>query len=552
MSDAPNDRPAADSTPAAPAAAAPTAPGEPGPRAFHGLLCLPMDTVMPVLEEVRAACDAVQRTAAALAAKPFDVELGRQLRPLLDVRDAALLRFGQAIWEAGQGIEADEPPAAGPPAEPVPAAAEDPVQGEPVAASAVAPLALGGDEGTGGAPAAPAELPAEAVAAPPVAAPPGPAELPPAQIPAPPPGRSAPPAARVDVTRLGQHFARGGAFHPENGAIVRRLWPVGAIQALGWPPALTSPADLRNELIALQRAFRDRRTWGAGGDLNDPPGAILSVLAARARALQDAPGAAPLKTAIEKLFQEMTQFSQKEQPGFVVGLNRGHRPSLATWTAEAEARTRRLRDLAGMDAPAVEVDPFDAFVEAFERADDAAAVVAAVSAAKAAGLAPSDRRLIELLLPFADELQGLEIPKTTKKALKEALADDAPEAEAPAGFAVDPELRAITAGMQALIIGGDERSNAKAVLAEAFGFAALDWDRGHNVRRVSAAAERLRQGRYGLVIFLQRFLSHRLTDLVVPTVRSEGVPMAWVPRGYNPAQVQEALRAALLKPAAAR
>jgi hypothetical protein len=545
MSDAPNDRPAAEPSPAAPAEAA--APGERRPGSFHGLCSLPMAAVAPVYEEVRAACDAVQRTAAALAAKPFDVELGRQLRPLLDVRDAALLRFGQAIWEAGQGIEADEPPAAGPPAEPALDAAEDPVQGEPAAASEVAPLALGGDEGTGGAPAAPAELPAEAVAAPP-----GRAEPPPARIPAPPPGRSAPSAARVDVTRLGQHFARGGAFHPENGAIVRRLWPVGAIHALGWPPALTSPADLRNELIALQRAFRDRRTWGAGGDLNDPPGAILSVLAARARALQDAPGAASLKTAIEKLFQEMTQFSQKERPGFVVGLNRSHRPSLSTWTAEAEARTRRLRDLAGMDAPAVEVDPFVAFVEAFERADDAAAVVAAVSAAKAAGLAPSDRRLIELLLPFADELQGLEIPKTTKKALKEALADDAPEAEAPAGFAVDPELRAITAGMQALIIGGDERSNAKAVLAEAFGFAALDWDRGHNVRRVSAAAERLRQGRYGLVIFLQRFLSHRLTDLVVPTVRSEGVPMAWVPRGYNPAQVQEALRSALLKPAAAR
>jgi hypothetical protein len=65
------------------------------------------------------------------------------------------------------------------------------------------------------------------------------------------------------------------------------------------------------------------------------------------------------------------------------------------------------------------------------------------------------------------------------------------------------------------------------------------------VRRVGATAERLRQGGVDIAIFLKRFISHSLTNQLLPAADKGGVTVAGVDQGYGAAAVAEALRKAL-------
>jgi hypothetical protein len=92
---------------------------------------------------------------------------------------------------------------------------------------------------------------------------------------------------------------------------------------------------------------------------------------------------------------------------------------------------------------------------------------------------------------------------------------------------------------------GDQRGDCRERLIGAFGFASLDWETGTKVRRVGATAERLRQGGVDIAIFLKRFISHSLTNQLLPAADKGGVTVAWVDQGYGAAAVAEALRKAL-------
>ena len=100
----------------------------------------------------------------------------------------------------------------------------------------------------------------------------------------------------------------------------------------------------------------------------------------------------------------------------------------------------------------------------------------------------------------------------------------------------------MTQGLRVVIVGGDRRNTARDRIQNTFGFAEAEWEAGHQVRRLNALAERIRQGGVDVVIFLKRFLSHRTSDILVPAIKaSPKVHGVWVEHGYGVAAVANAL-----------
>lgn len=108
-----------------------------------------------------------------------------------------------------------------------------------------------------------------------------------------------------------------------------------------------------------------------------------------------------------------------------------------------------------------------------------------------------------------------------------------------------PQARAATEGRSAVIVGGDERGQARLRIQAAFGFASLEWERGWNNRRVQALRDRVSHGSVDCVIFLRRFLNHKLCDVLLPATKEAGTLMVWVDQGYGVTAVERAVLRAI-------
>lgn len=333
------------------------------------------------------------------------------------------------------------------------------------------------------------------------------------------PPQPAPPAA---IEALRARFSGGGAVRfasPPPPATLRPLF-----QRLRPPTtSLRSEAEMRAERdhIALILA----QLQAAGPASPKERHAFLTALAARLRVLQENGGA--VLPGLERLFGLMAGHAQEQQLGFVHGLRIDHRPaSTPSWSAEAEATHLGLRLLLGLgtDLPGAEAR----FAERLTQRPQA--VKEALQCAIAAGLR-ADHPALAPHIPLPARPAS---PRTGVEAPSEA-----------STVPIEASLLALTAGKRALIVGGDQRGDCRERLIGAFGFASLDWETGTKVRRVGATAERLRQGGVDIAIFLKRFISHSLTNQLLPAADKGGVTVAWVDQGYGAAAVAEALRKAL-------
>jgi hypothetical protein len=226
----------------------------------------------------------------------------------------------------------------------------------------------------------------------------------------------------------------------------------------------------------------------------------------------------------------------------VHGLNRQHQPRNGTWTADAVAA------LDGLDGP----DPGheEALLSAVETAiasGHEARVVRALDLAVQGGVSSRDSRLLTLAAPFRTALEVAGRCKTLRKALA-ARSLQEPEAELPDSDghrSAAPDVLRHTQGRRALIIGGDRIGKSAGRLQGALGLDQLDWQSGHNSRKVASLGERVQAGTYDLVIFVQRFLSHKVTDLLLPSVKNApDTLVAWCERGCGLPAVERAIREA--------
>lgn len=305
------------------------------------------------------------------------------------------------------------------------------------------------------------------------------------------------------------------------------------------------------EANAVHRELLDVGVWSSF-----PRGvqhALTGHLAARLRRLQDdAPAQVKvvIQLQLKKDFARLGQFSGDHQPGWVAGLGRHNPPEHGDWTADAEICWQTLQRELGalaMDAEMASLNPEVALGDLDTLLREGAGGVhirrGAIRALNA-GVSPDDSRLTRLLVPHLEALAGDKGLKRLRKAVRAVTASTVVTDSEPPPDASPPEdwpLWALTRGKSAVMVGGEPREPARQRVAEAFAFGSLAWETGYDIRGVQRLAERIRGGGIDMVLLLARFISHKVTDVLVPALREAGIPWAMVERGYGVGGIRAAL-----------
>lgn len=327
---------------------------------------------------------------------------------------------------------------------------------------------------------------------------------------------------------------------------------------LGEPRVLTADADLLAEAASLDRELQRLAAWAEYP--RNIQRAFIGLVACRLRALQeDSPSniRAILERQIRKDFARLTQFSSDHQPGWVTGLSRLHKPETGSWISDADFWWKTLRsELGGLDLstdtapnPEVALNALQEVVGA--RHPDPAQVRQAASQALAAGVVAEDPRLVRLLIGRLDALTGEKSLKRLRRAVRNAMTDDdddddqlLPDDLLPPDW---PFLER-TRGHFAVMVGGETRERRRALIQDALGFSGLEWISGYEIRHVQSLAERISSGRVGFVILLARFISHKVTDILVPALKASDIDWVVVRQGYGLQQISQAIERYLDEP----
>ena len=234
-----------------------------------------------------------------------------------------------------------------------------------------------------------------------------------------------------------------------------------------------------------------------------------------------------------------------EQPGFVRGLGRGQKPERSSWVHDAEYWWRKLREELGDAGHPVKQAPSirpEAALEALSRVVEAKqsgeTIRRAAIYAVETGVASDNPRLLKLLAPHLVELEGDSRLKNVRRARRPP-----PPPPPPAAVSTEPAAEAVvpadwpylrlTKGRVAVMVGGDLREQTRRNVQRALGFKELTWESGYDVRATQSLASRISRGRVEFVIFLRRFISHKITELLVPACRNADIPWVMVEQGYG-------------------
>lgn len=324
----------------------------------------------------------------------------------------------------------------------------------------------------------------------------------------------------------------------------------GIAGRLGEPQPSETDAELLAEATTLDRALQRISAWAEFP--RNIQRAFIGLVACRLRFLQeDSPSniRAILERQIRKNFARLTQFSSDHQPGWVTGLSRQHKPETGSWIADAQFWWGTLRnELGGLDVdaanqpnPEVALQGLQAVVS--QAHPDPAQVRQAASRALAAGVVAEDPRLVRMLIGRLDALTGEKGLKRLRRAVRTAQSGDEEPEPIAAEDLLPPDWPFLdrTRGHVAVMVGGEVRERRRGLIQDALGFSALEWMSGRDIRQVQSLAERVASGRVGFVILLARFISHKVTDILVPALKSAEIDWVVVRQGYGLQQISQAI-----------
>ncbi len=357
----------------------------------------------------------------------------------------------------------------------------------------------------------------------------------------------APPAAASDdakkqlADRFGKAFVVGTARAPDTAPRDWRL-ELGAVLS-----AFDHPADDDDaEIARITRAIAEADRWRPFP--KEVQRDLVGLCATRLRRLQDERE----RNGIDELFSHLSAWSKREHPGFVNGLSRGHRPTRASWSEDAEAYITRLsvpsveaprpnvekilRDIAGVmpDLDVPDAGIREAVQSQFRRL---------LRQALDAGASPRDPRLVKVCAARMVDLEGHEFRALRHHAREdaEAEADEAEDAR-PAAIPEDWKWWGRTRGKRAIMVGGDPREPNRLRLMEAFAFGELEWLPAEGRRNsLQAARDRVRAGKVDVVIILGSFVGHDADEVILPACREHSVDWVHIDRGYGIVRTKRAI-----------
>ena len=312
------------------------------------------------------------------------------------------------------------------------------------------------------------------------------------------------------------------------------------------------------EVMRLHAAIRDSERWRSLP--RELQRGVVALCSARLRRLQD--DRKLIHPRLEESFSMLTAFSKREQPGYVVGLSRHHKPVRNSWEEDARAWWERLRSPPVSEIPASPPPNQEKLITALmgalaemesspveQRAAAAADVRRRVREALVGGVSARDPRLVNLCTPVVEIFDTPELCNVAH-ALRgepdELIVDDAPERD---DVAVEWPWWGRTRARRALVIGGEPRELSRQRIQRAFGFADLEWFPAE-FRRNSLATvrDRVRAGKVDIVIILGAFVGHDADEIVVPACRERGVDCVYVERGYSVGRVRVAIERTIEAP----
>ncbi len=352
-------------------------------------------------------------------------------------------------------------------------------------------------------------------------------------------------ASSESMSRLAEHFRSGG---------ILKETPV-----VNWPPELAIVlaqmplgAEDEAELDRCYRAIRDCDRWKIFP--KDLQRALIGLMASRLRRLQDERGMNSLR--IEESFSRLSAFSKREQPGYVIGLSRHHRPMRGTWDEDSESYWDRLAAcLPEEGTPEVrpnmekllgELESLGAEVQNAPSPEIAEAVAAQLRRtlrdALKGGLSSRDPRLIKVLSLHQELLDSPDF-RSLRRAIRNAVEEEEHPEEGP-GSELPDDWRwwARTRGRNVVIVGGDPREPNRLRIKEHFRMAELDWEPAEFKRNsLQTVRDRVRAGKVDLVIMLGAFVGHDADDVILPACRDRGVDWVHVDKGYGTVRIRQAI-----------
>jgi hypothetical protein len=180
---------------------------------------------------------------------------------------------------------------------------------------------------------------------------------------------------------------------------------------------------------------------------------------------------------------------------------------------------------------------------------DLAKVVEATVAAVEAGVPHSSLDLRKHLLPLVPRLSEVDAPKALSLVLRsiEKATSQAAMTRRTASSttkpAVDGEVaaaRELLRGTNVVMVGGEERSEARQALIESFGLAGIDWHTLSDDPSLEELSRAIGRPGVSVVLFLIRWAKHRFGEAREIADR-HGVPFVRLPGGYNATSVAHAI-----------
>ena len=260
---------------------------------------------------------------------------------------------------------------------------------------------------------------------------------------------------------------------------------------------------------------------------------LMCLIAARARALQDAPNWPPQPDCEEdmgRLIRQMSDCAKRSMCGMVHGLALAHVPKFGeSWLDDARHWEQQFADTLARVAPtkgrAVESDVVESTHpdELLRRLRDRVAqtreltgpdFIDAVREYVAAGGSLTHTSLVKMAREYVPDLYDVSGMADLRRAAEEALRSDT-EQEPTSPLPEDWAGYQWTRGKRIMLIGGDPRPERVEPIRQAFDFADVEWvhiSESSGTLRLGAAEEKLRNGRYDAVIVLSQYCSHTISD----------------------------------------
>lgn len=307
-------------------------------------------------------------------------------------------------------------------------------------------------------------------------------------------------------------------------------------------------AEMNDEARIAEAAALDRELVrvNAWADLPRPVQRnLVGLFVSRLRALQDDSPArvrSLLERQLRKGFAKLTQFSSSNQPGYVTGLGRSHRPDSGSWHGDADFWWKSLgRELGGfrLDADQAALDPEQALgrLAAVAHATPAPlpeALHAAVGQVLDAGVSVEDGRLVQILTPHLDALATNPQLAAVVDSIRDRASGHPDTGPLPIDELQLPEdwpFAARVKGRRAAVVGGEHNGTRQHMLTEVFGFETLEWCDARDSEALEAMANRIQEHEVDLVLVLARHINQETTDLLLPACRHARVDWVMVRRG---------------------